>query len=93
MFIQPDINVKECCDFTKIILNNAGNIWEKSDLNTRQRLQGLITPIGIYFEKNLIKPLKNPYLLSLFQNKTLKNNVWGGLIFELYNQLATELYY
>ena len=75
---SEDINVKECWDFTKFILNNAANIWEVSDLNTRQRLQGLITPSGFYFKKNLIKPLKNPYLLEIFQKPDLKNELWGG---------------
>ncbi|MCL2506780.1 MAG: hypothetical protein FWF00_03715 [Endomicrobia bacterium] len=48
---SEDINVKECWDFTKFILGNAVNLWKVSDLNTRQRLQSLITPSGFYFKK------------------------------------------
>ncbi|MDR0723916.1 MAG: hypothetical protein LBF23_01885 [Endomicrobium sp.] len=65
--------MKECWNFTKFILNNAGNIWENGDLALRQRIQGLITPAGFYFAKNLIKFLKNPYILGIFQNENLEN--------------------
>ena len=75
---SEDINVKECWEFAKFILNNAANIWKVADLNTKQRLQGLITPSGFYFKENLIKPLKNPYLLEIFQKPDLKNELWGG---------------
>lgn len=71
-------SLEECWTFAKYFINNMDTIWEKGDLNLRQRVQGLITPSGFKFEDNLIKPIKNPEILSIFQQKSGVWNSKGG---------------
>ena len=72
----PD--VQACWDFAKNVLLQLDKAWEQGDLNFKQRLQGLIMPAGFTFKENLVKPIKNPYFLSIFQQKTGKNIEKGG---------------
>ena len=67
---QSGYNIEECWDFAKYFISNLAEIWEKGDLDLKQRLQGLITPDGFKFEDNLIKPQKNPHFISIFCHKT-----------------------
>ncbi|MGB2578713.1 DNA invertase Pin-like site-specific DNA recombinase [Elusimicrobium simillimum] len=71
-------NLEEGWAFVKEFVNNLAEIWDKADLDLRQRVQGLITPEGFYFEENLIKPQKNPCFISIFSSKTREFKTMGG---------------
>lgn len=73
----PD--VQSCWNFAKNVLLHLDDAWEKGDLNFRQRLQGLIVPAGFTFKENLVKPIKNPCFLSIFQHKTGENVNMGWM--------------
>ena len=70
--------VERCWNFAKYFFSNMDVMWEKGDLDLRQRIQGLITPEGFKFQDNLIKPIKNPEFLSIFQPKSGDSQSWGG---------------
>jgi uncharacterized protein YlaI len=76
MASQP--NVEECWLFAKNMLLNIDKAWVSGDLEFKQQLQGLIMPAGFKFDGKLIKPIKNPYFLSIFQQKTGENMNKGG---------------
>lgn len=71
-------SLERCWNFAKYFISNMDVMWEKGDLDLRQRIQGLITPEGFKFQDNLIKPIKNPQFLSIFQPKTGGSQNWGG---------------
>ena len=71
-------NIEECWTFIKYFLNNLADIWEKADLDLKQKLQCLITPEGFYFDEKIIKHIKIPYFISIFCSKTRDFNKKGG---------------
>jgi len=73
---QPNIN--ESWGFSKCFLLNMDEIWVNADLDLKQRVQGLITPAGFKFEDNLIKPIKTPRFMEVFNQKTGLSKNWGG---------------
>ena len=64
--------------FAEVFINNVASIWKNGDLDLKQRIQGLITPAGFEFTDNLIKPLKTPYFISIFQSNQPASQIWGG---------------
>lgn len=73
-----EFDILECWGEAKEFISNMADVWEKGDLFLKQRIQGLITPKGFVFENNLIKPLKNPYFISILGLKNKDCKVWGG---------------
>lgn len=71
-------SVEDCWLFAKKMLLHMAEAWLNGDLEFKQQLQGLITPAGFKFDGKLIKPIKNPYFLSIFQQKTGENIEKGG---------------
>lgn len=64
----PDVN--KCWTYAKDLLLHLDKAWTNGDLEFKQKLQSLIMPDGFVFEGKIIKPIKNPYFLSMFQPKT-----------------------
>lgn len=71
-------NAEECWSFAKYFLTNMAGLWEKGDIDLRQRMQSLIIPEGFVFEDGIIKPIKNPYFISIFSLKNKDCKAWGG---------------
>jgi len=73
-----EIDIKACWRYAKFFITNMAGAWQDSELDIRQRIQGLITPEGFTFDGNLIKPKKNPYFVGIFnpQNRDFKHQ--GG---------------
>lgn len=71
-------DLKSCWSFAKYFILNACELWRKGDLALKQKIQGLITPSGFTFDGRLIKPLKNPYFISIFAQKQGSCINWGG---------------
>jgi len=88
------VDINECWGFAKYLLFNVADMWKNGNLDLKQRIQGLITPSGFHFEENLIKPLKNPYLLSFFCKNGFKNELWGRekLLFQTLSQELQTFY-
>ncbi|WP_428897022.1 Site-specific DNA recombinase [Parelusimicrobium proximum] len=72
------VNFDECWEFTKFFVNNIAEIWDKADLDLKQKLQCLISPQGFYFSENLIKHQKSPYFLSIFSSNNKDFKSMGG---------------
>lgn len=83
------VNIDECWEFTKFFVNNIAEIWEKADLDLKQKLQCLISPQGFYFSENLIKHQKSPYFLSIFSSNNKDFKSMGPLLDQYINYIVT----
>ena len=73
-------DIQEYWSEAREFISHMDEVWEKGDLNLKQRGQGLIMPKGFIFENNFIKPLENPHFISVFTpNCTLFQNKLPGL--------------
>lgn len=63
---HKEFDLKECWEEAKEFISRMDIVWEKGDIDLKQRVQGLITPKGFVFENNLIKPLESPHFMGVF---------------------------
>lgn len=70
-------NIESCWEFSKHLLCNLDEAWQKGDLDFKQRLQGLITPVGFKFDGEIIKPIKNPQFMDIFNPNQGFSQDWG----------------
>ncbi len=63
-------NINGCIDYCKHLLSNLSDIWKKSDLSLRQRLQGSILPQGIYFEGETFRTEAIAFIFKYVQQPT-----------------------
>ena len=67
---EPEnLDIKECWTEAKEFISRMDLVWEKGDIDLKQRVQGLIVPKGFTFENNLIKPLEMPHFAEVFSPK------------------------
>ncbi len=72
------IDVTECWEFAQYFLTHMADLWQTAGIDLRQRIQGLITPEGFVLEGEFIKPIKNPYFISILCQKNKDYNKKGG---------------
>ncbi len=65
-FLSIRYKLEKTFEYTTSFLNNVADIWQKADLDLKQRLQGLITPFGFTVEGKLIEPVKKPHFITIF---------------------------
>ncbi len=76
--VSSDEELKEAWEFAKKFMLNIGDLWKDADLDLKQRIQCLTTPLGFVFRDNLVQPIRNPYFTRVFRSKQTLSQTMGG---------------
>jgi len=64
--------------YAKHFMCNMDELWKKSDILFKQKIQNLVTPYGFKYIEGFIEPIKLPYFLSVFCDNNSIRQAWGG---------------